>query len=359
MNLFSQASVKGASLNRRLTAIGLVILGIIILFLYAAGWLTPNLLMRNQFIGRFEQVNGVHSGFRRNHAKGLCFSGWFDSNGQGVELSKAVVFQPGRIPIVGRFSLSGGIPDVADAANAVRGMAVLFKLPDGEEWRTAMVDLPVFPFGTPQAFYDQLLALAPDPATGKPDPARVQAFLAKYPETGKALKFLHSQPASSGFGNSTFNGLDAFRFINATGAVISVRWTMEPVQPFAPVETSKEGDTNFLFDALIASVHQQPLQWNLIITVAQPGDPTDDATIPWPPDRRRVVVGTLTITGVESEDTSPTRDINFDPLVLPNGMAPSDDPLLSARSAVYMKSFTLREGEHKSPSAISPAETAK
>jgi hypothetical protein len=32
---------------------------------------------------------------------------------------------------------------------------------------------------------------------------------------------------------------------------------------------------------------------------------------------------------------------------------------LSARSAVYMRSFTLREGECKSPSAISTAETEK
>ena len=45
--------------------------------------------------------------------------------------------------------------------------------------------------------------------------------------------------------------------------------------------------------------------------------------------------GTLTLDHVGSEDTSPCRDINFDPLVLPEGMAPSDDPLLNARSAVY------------------------
>jgi len=38
-------------------------------------------------------------------------------------------------------------------------------------------------------FYDQLLASAPDPATGKPDPARMSAFLAKHPETAKAMEF--------------------------------------------------------------------------------------------------------------------------------------------------------------------------
>ncbi len=64
----------------------------------------------------------------------------------------------------------------------------------------------------------------------------------------------------------------------------------------------------------------QPLRWHLILTVGQPGDPTADATLPWPPDRKQIDAGTLTIDSIESEDTSPTRDINFDPLVLPDGI---------------------------------------
>jgi catalase len=70
-------------------------------------------------------------------------------------------------------------------------------------------------------------------------------------------------------------------------------------------------------------------------------------------------VGTLTLDSVESEETSPARDINFDPLVLPTGIAPSDDPLLSARSAVYSQSFTRRAGEKKEPSAITPSDVRK
>ena len=41
------------------------------------------------------------------------------------------------------------------------------------------------------------------------------------------------------------------------------------------------------------------------------------------------------------------------------GIAPSDDPLLSARSAVYSHSFTRRAGEAKQPSAITPADVRK
>src|ERR1700719_4068912 len=82
------------------------------------------------------------------------------------------------------------------------------------------------------------------------------------------------------------------------------------------------------------------LQWHLVITVGQPGDLTNDATVPWPPDRQQIDVGTLTIDHVESDDTSPVRDINFEPLVVSNGITGSDDPLLSARSAAYSESFT-------------------
>ncbi len=350
-----------ASLILRLMAIGAVIIGVAGLFAYAAGWLTPHALTPARIADTFELVGGLHHGVRRNHAKGVCVSGHFDSNGQGVALSKASIFQPGRTPVIGRFSLSGGQPYAADAPDTVRGMAILFKLRDGEEWRTAMINLPVFPVRTLQAFNEQLLATRPDRTTGKPDPAKITALVARYPESAPAMQLIRSRPISSGFENSTFNSLNAFRFINAVGARLWVRWSMVPAQPFAPTSTSDSGPTakNYLFDALIASIHRRPLEWRLVVAIAQPHDPTDDATIPWPPDRQHVDVGTLTIDRVESDDTSPARDINFDPLILPNGIAASADPLLSGRSAVYSQSFTRREGEAKERSAVSPAETAR
>jgi catalase len=102
-----------------------------------------------------------------------------------------------------------------------------------------------------------------------------------------------------------------------------------------------------------------PLQWHLIVTVGQPGDATDDPTIPWPGDREHVDVGTLTIDHAESEAPGNCRDTNFDPLVLPSGIEPSDDPLLSTRSAAYSESFRRREGEKKTPSAVQTPVTDK
>src|SRR4029077_20629068 len=137
-------------------------------------------------------------------------------------LSKAVVFRPGRVPVLGRFSLGGGQPYAADSAATVRGLGLQFTLPDGETWRTAMINLPVFPFRTPEAFYEQLVASTPDPRTGKPDPAAMKAFLERHPETVEAMTVIKSQPVSSGFDNTTFHGLNAFRFINSSGGSVPV-----------------------------------------------------------------------------------------------------------------------------------------
>ncbi len=131
------------------------------------------------------------------------------------------------------------------------------------------------------------------------------------------------------------------------------------MQPFEAASASAAHDKNYLFDSLIAQIQRQPLRWHLIVIVGQPGDPTHDATIAWPEGRENVDVGTLTLDRVESDDTSAATDLNFDPLLLPAGIAPSDDPLLSARSAVYSQSFTRRAGEAKQPSAITPLAVQK
>jgi catalase len=352
------ARLRGAGLAVRFTAIGGALAVSAGLFLYAGGWFTPHKLTPAGIVTTFEYLNGEHPGFRRNHAKGVGVTGFFESNGQGQTVSRAEVFRPGRVDIVGRFALAGGKPYADDTPQNVRSLAILFKQADGQEWRTAMINIPVFLVNTPQAFNDFQLASSPDPATGKNIPGAMNAFLASHPETAAALKEIGKHPFSSGFGDSPYYALNAFRFINAQGESTPVRWFVTPDQTFQP-NSAAAIDKNYLFDGLIAQLHAKPLRWHLILTLGQPGDPTADATAAWPPDRKQIDAGTLTIDTIESEATSPVRDINFDPLVLPDGISSSDDPLLSARSAAYSVSFRRREGEHKEPSAISPEEVQK
>ena len=131
-----QPPLGKTALVARLTLIGVILAAALGTFAYLGGWLTPNVLTPARFVDVFEEVNGVHPGFRRNHAKGVDVSGFFKSNGNGVRLSKAVVFQPRQVPVIGRFSLGGGQPYAADTPDAVRGLGLQFSLPDGEVWRT-------------------------------------------------------------------------------------------------------------------------------------------------------------------------------------------------------------------------------
>jgi catalase len=338
----------------RLGGIGVVVFAIAAAFAGTAGWLSPGRLGPDRIIDQFEAANGPHPGFRRNHAKGVCLTGSFESNGKGARLSTASVFAPGRTPVIGRFSLAGGLPMMPDGPAAVRSLALEFQLADGQQWRTGMIVLPVFPLKDPQVFYDQLVATTPDPKTGKPDGAKIQAFMAANPATAKALGLIKAQPFSSGFANAAYNGLNAFLFVDASGTRHPVRWSMTPVDAFAPEPADTPTDKNYLFDALAERLKQGPAQWHLALTVGQPGDPTNDATLPWPADREQVDAGTLTVTALQGEDAGACRDVNFDPLVLPAGIVTSDDPLLSARSAAYAESFERREGEAKPPSAVNP-----
>src|SRR6266404_3255772 len=84
-----------ASTLARFALIGVALAAVIGTFVYLGGWFTPNDLTPARFVDGFEQVNGVHSGFRRNHAKGVCASGYFESNGNGTRLSKSLVFLEG------------------------------------------------------------------------------------------------------------------------------------------------------------------------------------------------------------------------------------------------------------------------
>src|SRR6202034_1028849 len=124
-----------------------------ICFAYTAGWLSPQRLTPKKIVAALAPPGGPALGHRRNHAKGICFTGTFAANGEGSAVSKAQVFTPGEYPVVGRFNLATADPHAADAMVRVRGLGIRIIPPDKQEWRMALIDAPIFPVSTPQAFY--------------------------------------------------------------------------------------------------------------------------------------------------------------------------------------------------------------
>src|SRR5713226_9564111 len=103
---FQVATATDPGLLVRLGAIGAVMLSVTGAFAYTGAWLSPVRLTQDRMMAAFRDANGAHAGFRRNHAKGVCVTGWFESSGQAAALSRAAVFKPGRVPVVGRFALA-------------------------------------------------------------------------------------------------------------------------------------------------------------------------------------------------------------------------------------------------------------
>src|ERR1700733_16073481 len=127
-------------------------------FAYTAGWLSPNRLTPKKLVAGLAPPGGPALGHRRNHAKGICFTGKFEANGEGSALSKAQVFARGQYPVLGRFNLATADANAPDATVRVHGLGLRIATPDGQEWRSAMIDAPIFAVSTPQGFYELLLA---------------------------------------------------------------------------------------------------------------------------------------------------------------------------------------------------------
>jgi len=326
-----------------LALIGVVVAGAAAAFAYTAGWFSPRRLTPDKVVDAFTPPTGAPLGHRRNHAKGICFTGRFESNGGGSALSRARVFTRGQYPALGRFNLGTADPNAPDATVRVRGMGLRISTPDGQEWRTAMVDPPFFPVSTPQAFYELLLASA------SKDASAMRTFSGAHPEIAAFGAWAKSAPWTGSYAENRFNGLNAFIFVDNSGAEHAVRWSLLPAAqpvPVSPDDLAKRGP-NFLEEEIAERVRGGPLRWTMVVTVANPDDPTADPSKAWPEDRRAVDVGTLTVEEIQPERDGPCRDINFDPTVLPSGMRTSDDPFPAARSSVYAKSYDRRTAEAK------------
>lgn len=314
-------------------------------FAWAAGWIGTR-LTAPRLVDDIE-AGGLHPGFRRAHSKGVCVAGYFEPTTQARALSRASVFSQPRTQVQGRMSIGGGDPYGAEAQARVRSMALVLTADDGQEWRMAMNSFPFFAVSSLEGFHHQMLASRPDPATGKPDPERMAAFLAEHPEAARFQAWAKSAPWSSSWANTTYNGINAFRFEDANGGSRYMRWSMEPQASFEPLSEAErqQAEPDYLASELETRLQDGPLRWDMVVTEAGPGDPVDDPSQPWPEDRPRHVVGVVVLESSQSQDTGPCRDVNYDPTIVPEGIALSDDPILAARAAAYAVSFNRRERE--------------
>jgi catalase len=298
-----------------------------------------------QMIGAFEGTFGVHPGQRRNHTKGLCAAGSFVGTADAATLSRSALFSGKTVPVVARFSLGGGDPSTPDAAPAPRGMALEFHLPGGALQHITMIDAPIFQGASPVTFYDLIVAAKPDPKTGKPDPEKLKAFAATHPDA-KAFGELSSHHApTANYYEATYFSIHTFKFIDAKGTVHPVKWRFVPrdgTKELTPTEM-KTAAHDFLEKNLIERTGKGPVLWDMIVYIGEPGDSLDNPTLAWPETRTHFTAGTLTITEAAPQKKGVACEpINFNPLVMADGIAPTNDPVLLFRAPAYALSYVKR-----------------
>lgn len=305
-------------------------------FAYTAGWLSPERLSPNQVADAFGPK--VVAGHRVNHAKGTCFLGTFHSNGAGAALSSAPMLAKGDFPIVGRFNLGTPDPFAKDSTARVRGIGMLISASGTAQWRTAMINAPVFVVSTPQQFYEMLQA------GGSKDPDAMVRFAGAHPGTKPFLDWAKNGPWTGSYAEERYNSLNSFLFTNAAGERRTVRWSMTPIESahqITAADFAKAGP-DVLEREIADRIGKAPARWTMTVQIAGPGDVTADPSKAWAPAGKTVILGEVEAVRVIAEADGPCRDLNFDPTVLPVGIGTSDDPFPAARSAVYAKSYDRR-----------------
>src|SRR5262249_48634260 len=151
---------------------------------------------------------------------------------EAAVLTRAAHLQGAPVPVTVRFSNGSGDPNLPDWNRDGRGMATKFQLPGGGATDLVALSLPTFGVRTPEDFLAFTRVRAPDPVTGQPDPARLQAFLAGHPETRRWLETARGLPPA-GYTRTRYFAVHAFRFMGPDGGERYVRYRWEPADGVA------------------------------------------------------------------------------------------------------------------------------
>ena len=288
-------------------------------------------------------AGGVHAGYRIAHAKGIVVTGAFTPSPDATSLSRATHFTAASTPVIARYSNATGIPTIADndPNAAIRGLAIRFQLPNGAFTDIVANSRNGFAVGTGEdfaAFLDAILATKPD----SKHPTPIEAFLGAHPN---ALRFATTParlPVS--YGTEIFYGNDAFIFVNAQNARQAGRYRLVPVggPKYLDSAAAAKVSANYLEDELTSRLAKAPIKIRVLLQLPNPGDPTADASVVWPDDRKLVELGVVTLTTVSPDNAEVQRKLAFNPIYLTDGIQLSDDPLPAIRSAVYALSVQHR-----------------
>ncbi|MFJ4922340.1 catalase family peroxidase [Streptomyces sp. NPDC088725] len=294
-------------------------------------------------VDTIEHLKGTHAGYRRAHARGVCYDAVFTPSGEAGVLTTAAHLQSDPVSATVRFSHTDTNPHLSDGDRAVRGFATKFHLADGTNTDLIAVNLDRFVASTPANFLGLLRAGEPDPTTGAPDLDTVKTYLGSHPEAGPGLAAARVIPTPVSYVTNTYWAIHAFLWRDADGNVrpVKYRWVPDSDVENVTAEEAATWTAEHLTAELAERLKGGPAGFTLKVQLGEEGDNTDDSTQVWPSDRTEITAGRLEITA-EAADQEHWADQSFDPNLLTPGIEASDDPILAARSTIYAVSYDRR-----------------
>lgn len=287
--------------------------------------------------------DGPRPGLRSNHTKGIVVTGEFTPSAQAATITEAVHLQDRTSPVVVRFSNATGFPDIADndPKGLAKGMAIRIDLDDEQYTDMVFSSVPRFPVATPEKFLELLTAVR-DSADSNESPKPIETFLSEHPAAKDFVSYPKPYPVS--FATLSYHGINAFKFTNADGESVYGRYIVKPLAGEQSLDKTQAQaqDANYLMSEIPARLAEDAVEFSLALQIAGDGDEVNDATVIWPDDRPVVELGILRLTAMHDDAAAYEKATMFNPLALPEGIAPSDDPILLARPGAYAVSFQHR-----------------
>jgi catalase len=301
-----------------------------------------NPVLAQQLLEAFDQLQGIHPGFRPAHAKGLMCSGTFAPSAEAAKLTRAPHASQPSTAVTVRYSDSTGLPNIPDndpARSGPRGIAIRFHLDGHLHTDIIAHSHDGFPVRTGEEFLEFLHAAA---AAGGGRPELMGAFLADHPSAKRFIEA--SKPIPTSFAREAFFAVTAFKFTNSSGVSRHGRFRIRPDAgtEYLSNEAAATKSPNFLFDELGPRLVKQPVKLRILVQMAEPGDDVADASTTWPASRLEIPFGIVTLRAREDEQAPERRKIIFDPLPRVDGIDPSGDPLTQARADLYVLSGRRR-----------------
>ena len=309
--------------------------------------------LANDLLQVFDQLFGVHPGYRAAHAKGMMLTGSFTPAPGAQRITRAPHITRDSTPVTVRFSNSTGLPQIPDSAPDAnpRGMAIRFNLAEHVHTDIVAHSIDAFPTRDGDQFLEFLKAAA---ASGPdvPSPKPVEKFLGSHPA---ALAFIQApKPFPRSLAQEAYFGVTALAFTNAAGEKRFARYRIVPEEGTAFFSAAEAAalSPNFHYDELLTRVAKGPIRFRILLQVAAPTDTTDDATVHWPESREVVELGVVELTHPVADNAAEQKHIIFDPIPRVDGIEPSADPLLELRAAIYLisgrrrRAAKLEEMEH-------------